>query len=397
MSSMQEILTNKFLEKHLKPYLENSLGLLNVDIVNAFANGENYSSELLRVRVAYSSKDGRNQILSLIAKSAMKLESMKSDAKELNFHDCEFNIYCEMLPEIYKAGFTRKIGPEVYYASSFPTPMILLEDLTPLHYKMQCRHEGLDLEHCLVALDKLAYFHAASVLLYEKNPKLMEKYNKGMYYNNKEMEFLLTIFCKELVNLCETVPSLQKYYKKLNAIEDIEKKICMAGKPSKKFNVLNHGDFWCNNILFRYTPNGKVDDAVLIDFQMSFFSSPVLDLHHFLTTSLNGYVKDKHVHTILNFYFDKLISNLNELRVDQNVNREELFNEFKDCAFVALGDMSFGLPLVKASRRKDAQMVTYLTEHREGSFRHHCFNNPMYIKELEYLLPFYDNLGIFDL
>ncbi|KAF5293378.1 hypothetical protein FQA39_LY02863 [Lamprigera yunnana] len=395
MSSIREMLTKEFFEKYLHPYFENLLSVLSVDSSNVVSEA-NYTSELLRVRVVYSSEDGGEKVLSVIAKAPLVFDSVIPTDKKVNIYDCEFNIYGELLPEILKIGLERKIAPKGYYSTTFPKPMMVMEDLRPLGYKMVSRYEGLDLDHCFIALEKLAYFHSASLLLYKKNPKLVDKYNVGFFYNNKSVKFLLALLCKDLIKLCETVPSLQRYHKKLISIEDIEEKICATGKPSKKFNVLNHGDFWCNNILFHYEQNGQVDDAVFVDYQVSLFTSPVLDLHHFVTTSLSNNVKSDHMNTILNYYFDKLMLHLNEANIEAFLTREEFFDDFKERAFVALGEMAFSLPLVKAPPRKDATLIKYIAENEEGSFRHDCFNNPKYIKELEQLLSFYENLGIFN-
>lgn len=45
---------------------------------------------------------------------------------------------------------------------------IVFDDLTQYGYKLASRQKGLDEEHCVVILRKLAKFHAASMVLLSK-------------------------------------------------------------------------------------------------------------------------------------------------------------------------------------------------------------------------------------
>lgn len=44
----------------------------------------------------------------------------------------------------------------------------MLEDLSALGYKMTDRKKGMNVEHCLVVLKKIAKMHASSAVLFEK-------------------------------------------------------------------------------------------------------------------------------------------------------------------------------------------------------------------------------------
>lgn len=61
----------------------------------------------------------------------------------------------------------RLSGKGMYVQEENPT-LLVMEDLAPLGYRMACRHSGLDLDHCILALRGLARFHATSVAICEK-------------------------------------------------------------------------------------------------------------------------------------------------------------------------------------------------------------------------------------
>lgn len=43
--------------------------------------------------------------------------------------------------------------------------IIVFEDLSAMKFKMHSRKQGLDLEHCLLVVEKLACLHATSLIL----------------------------------------------------------------------------------------------------------------------------------------------------------------------------------------------------------------------------------------
>lgn len=54
------------------------------------------------------------------------------------------------------------------YGQEVDPVFLAIEDLAPLGFKMANRIQGLDMEHCLIAIRGLARFHASSVRVIEK-------------------------------------------------------------------------------------------------------------------------------------------------------------------------------------------------------------------------------------
>lgn len=64
------------------------------------------------------------------------------------------------------------------YARKNP-PMLVMEDLMPLGYRMADRQAGLDIDHCLLVARNLARFHGSSVALCEKVRKFCIQFNSS--------------------------------------------------------------------------------------------------------------------------------------------------------------------------------------------------------------------------
>lgn len=101
------------------------------------------------------------------------------------------------------------------------------------------------------------------------------------------------------------------------------------------FKVLNHGDSWVNNLMFRYE-NGKPVAVIFVDYQMSYYSSPGLDLNYFINTSPCNEIRENQIDDILHVYHDNFSVILKSLGVKHIPTMNDVRNEIERCEYYGL-------------------------------------------------------------
>uniref|UniRef100_A0A1Y1JZL2 CHK kinase-like domain-containing protein n=1 Tax=Photinus pyralis TaxID=7054 RepID=A0A1Y1JZL2_PHOPY len=393
--------TPEFTNEFFKPILENHfrqmIHISNVKVEDMTNSALNFCSKLRRITVAYHfEKKQENHEIALVAKCLPDNEFMAQFVTDMGMFDCEIETYSTVIPKLLMLNYREKFAPSVYYTSREPKPIIILEDLSSLNYRVLDKRVGLDLEHSLLAVEKLAYYHAATAALHMLDSSILPKFHHSPFRRTDRLHDIMSASYEEVVNVCRNWPELGDYVEKLNrAKPHILLNIYDLQNLKVNFSVLNRGDFWTANILFSYGPDGNLTNVAFVDVQHSTFTSPCFDLHFFLATSLMEEIKCEKV-SIVNRYFETFVMNLRKLRVKIVPTRAEFDEDFRIMGYCGFAASIYGLPFMKASRTEGASPENFLADGSKDSFRHHCFNNEVYLKELFHFLPFYNSLGLFD-
>ncbi|XP_013107736.2 uncharacterized protein LOC106087291 [Stomoxys calcitrans] len=397
-------------EDNFKPLLlslyPNLEKIISFSAKPALAAGENYATTTLRIKIAIQLQDSNIVELCYILKVAPDNEAHVEMHK--NFFKVENTVYDQVIPEMEEmysqAGLNIHFAPKVYKLGPRATSFhhILLEDLNERNYKNACRLDGLDMEHTKAVLRKLAQFHAASACRFV---------TKGAYSDtltgNMDSPFIS--------GLCQMVKAFKHpflsnlnlyenggaYKCSMNAFFDhaVEKVVNGRKSNPEHFNVLNHGDCWSNNILFKHTDDGEVDDVLFVDFQNTNYGSPAQDLYVFIISSTQCNIKVSQFEHLIHYYHQHLEEHLKLLKypLEQIPSLRELHQQLIENGFWATTTAAMAMGVVLLDPTPNATFDTFIGE-QQGSndLKNAMFSNPRYIQHINELLPWLSSRGFME-
>nr|XP_033331995.1 uncharacterized protein LOC117223692 [Megalopta genalis]XP_033331996.1 uncharacterized protein LOC117223692 [Megalopta genalis]XP_033331997.1 uncharacterized protein LOC117223692 [Megalopta genalis] len=385
---------------------DNTVQVTDVFQKAATNKGDNYTSDMMRVTIEFSRKQGDervNEKRSLIFKFEPMVEGARRDMIEkTQLFDVEIIMMTDTVKKMSDMlGYDHRLSAEIYHVRMERPVCLVMEDLGAIGFRMADRQAGLDLEHSTLAIRGLGRFHAASVALCEKEPKQKTKYYRGMFSKEypEEMSSFFTAGCKALAEEIETWPELEKRYAdKLRRLSD---RIYDLGAASTKrrgdeFAVINHGDFWVNNMLFKYDQNSKPIQHIFVDFQVSIYTTPAVDLQYFLNTSLSDDVYLNHMDALLADYLHTLTSTMKQLKCKTPPPTiDDIKKCMKERAIYGLISSVTVLPvlLLDKSQAKDIDEMVL----KDGQYDNPGYRNPIYRQVMTKRIPMFDEMGLLDL
>ncbi|PSN46874.1 hypothetical protein C0J52_19074 [Blattella germanica] len=256
---------DNFLKKALA--IDSNTEIVSRTVERVTEPAENFSSVVYRVTLDVV-RLGQKEVKSVIVKASNE-EISKSRSTRKSFAR-EMEAYSAILPELTKIleSARQPFSPTCYSTSKDP-PMssIVLEDLSSRGFRHNFPSSGLDMQHCIVFVRKLAQYHASSAVLCAKNPNIIDSFKNSGYSGDSEnsMGKILPPLLRRIAEEVSNWPDYnERFAGKLSKLADVaEDRLNESLKTNENdFKVLNHEDLRLKNIVFQYSKDsGEVTDA----------------------------------------------------------------------------------------------------------------------------------------
>ncbi|XP_052862476.1 uncharacterized protein LOC128269140 [Anopheles cruzii] len=232
----------------------------------------------------------------------------------------------------------RKIAPRVHFARA--NKLLVMQNLKNDGYGVIKGESGL-LDNCSLreALQTLACLHASSIVLEEKRGKSLVELFPTILKENAWINSTTSTRTKDVDNVIKLYINLVKLEKRwpaerkeaiITQLPTLIRTIYQYVVPCKRFrNCLNHGDLWCNNLMFKTNAQGDSTDCVLVDFQMSRYVPIGYDINLLLYLTTSAVFRKNHEKTLLAFYYSCFAKVLELNSVD--VHKIYSLSDFLEC------------------------------------------------------------------
>lgn len=332
--------------------------------------GENYGSLILSVDATVVKNDKATKVLNLVVKLPPPTQYLLDLFNSSVCFDKELVFYRKIAPKFIElqldSGIENekivKLIPQFYGGrlglkepSTFDDQAaIVLENLISEGYAMRDRLIGLDLEHTKIAVDQLAKFHAAAIGLKIKYPEFFETIVIPALEPTANDTAMVAVnaMVKRAHDIYKELPEAQPYMERIDKTLMYNYEVDLAfSKPSEPWGTIVHNDFWSNNILFKYNDAGKPIGIKIVDFQLGFYNSGVIDLIFLLLSSAQKEVLDNNLDEMLDRYYKSFVDFLTSLKVDTKIFSKRGFDEqIREYAPLKFGQCIMMIPVITAAK-----------------------------------------------
>jgi len=205
--------------------------------------------------------------------------------------------------------------------------ILVMENVKKRGFVMFDKMRILPLDHFLLAMTNLAHFHGRWLAYrwMSEQEQLgseawsLEQFKSALDTQKRPPQFVY----KQLLNgTAKTVRRILELEGKEDLIPNVRHFFSVTarrqldrfmGNVTSLIDTCCHGDFWSNNIMFKYGEDGKVSGTILVDFQLINYGHPAYDLMYLLYLSTDTQFRDHHMEQCLQHYWATLNQYITQL------------------------------------------------------------------------------------
>ncbi|KAF6209360.1 hypothetical protein GE061_015107 [Apolygus lucorum] len=226
---------------------------------NAVPDGTNFASLVHRIKFLYLNNEGRKRTKSVIVKTESINENNKDVVKPQAFAP-ETKMYRTILPIM--EDLMEEVGDKrdllwPKFLGFVPYDMIAFEDLLDMGYSQPKRKQCFDYSHAKLALRSIGRFHAMSKVLMARGHIAADDgkslgITKSDSMTRRGWDVVLTVMTDDMTNNWgEEWKGLADRLR--SQATGIPGKLHALGENyDTRFKVMNHGDLWFGNLIFKY-------------------------------------------------------------------------------------------------------------------------------------------------
>lgn len=195
----------KLYENALRNYCSSdAVEILDFELSPATKAGDNYLSTIWRVFINYKVNGGEPQEITFIVKHVLENENCSGFVHDHQIYEKEVEALVKIFPlwSKWEGAFQ---APKCYWHDDV-SRITVVEDLGRYGFKQAQMKNGLDIDHCRLAIKKLAIFHASSMKLLRQDEKVYNKFMVGEFRPRGIIgndDFMLNFMRDRLIYLIE--------------------------------------------------------------------------------------------------------------------------------------------------------------------------------------------------
>lgn len=253
----------------------------------------------------------------------------------------EIKAYSIVLPILARISPTQELPyPSCLYSGpdSNHNALIVLEDLKESGYCIANRLKSLNYHQCRSVFRKFAHLHATSMVLrivdVEGFQRVLASLNDYIFSADTVNSF--PTFFDDMVVRClkslrrnspekglqEAIAFIERHFSDRQLFEIARRMVLREKDPN--LMAVCHGDSWLNNFMFKSLgEEDPAQDVKFLDLQVMRYTSPTIDLLHFLYSSTDTLLRKQYYDDLMGDYQTALLQSIDTL-ADPYLDKEEV-------------------------------------------------------------------------